>query len=172
MKLIFISGVYGIDKATLVDLALQHAGRKNDFTVVDFDKIENLAEEIGEIPDIDAIRKVAAKFYDKLQKIMITKLKDQKGNIIVSGYLTFLTRYGYVRAIPDEFFRSFRPDSIVVFEKAGDTPGDDKTNEHQRINRYYASIYSSASGSALKIIKFHEKKMMDSMKELGEMLKQ
>lgn len=171
MKLIFISGVYGIDKATIVDLALQHAGRKNDFTVVDFDKIENLAEEVGEIPDIDAIRKVAAKFYDKLQKIMITKLKDQKGSIIVSGYLTFLTRYGYVRAMPDEFFRSFRPDSIVVFEKAS-APDDDTTDEHQRINRYYASIYSSASGSALKIIKFRAKKMMDSVKELGEMLKQ
>lgn len=171
MKLIFISGVYGIDKATLVDLALQHAGRKSDFAVVDFDKIENLAEEVGEIPDIDAIRKVAAKFYDKLQKIMITKLKDQKGSIIVSGYLTFPTRYGYVRAIPDDFFRSFRPDSIVVFEKAV-AADDDKTDEHQRINRYYASIYSSASGSALKIIKFREKKMMDSVKELGEMLKQ
>jgi adenylate kinase len=173
MKLIFISGLAGIDKETLVDLALQRSGRKNDFAVIDFDKIGSLADEIGDIPDMEAVRRVASRFYEKLEKTLITSLKGQRGDIIVNGYLTFATKHGYVRAIPDEFFRSFKPDTLVILEKADDLIAkDDAAIEHQKINRYYASIYASAAGSALKIIKFRDRKMIDSVKELSELLKQ
>jgi adenylate kinase len=78
-----------------------------------------------------------------------------------------------MRAIPDEFFRSFKPDLIVIIEKADDTieKTDSRAVEHQRMNRYYGAICSSVAGSALKIIKFREKKMVEAVGELSEILK-
>lgn len=173
MKLIFVCGMADIDKATLIDLALQRSGQKNKFNLVDFNKIYDISGDVEDAEDIDTARRMLSKFYEKIEKAMISRLKEQKGDIVVNGYLTFETKYGYIRAVPDGFFRSFKPDMIVIFEKADETveKNDLKTIEHQRINRYYGTIYSSIAGSALKIIKFKEKKMIDAVGELSELIK-
>jgi adenylate kinase len=170
MKLIFISGLADIDKAALIDLALQRSGRKNEFRVVDFDRIYGSSGRAEESEDLGAARQTLSRFYEKAEKAMITKLKEQKGDLLASGCLTFDTAFGYMRAMPDEFFKSFKPDLIVIIEKdAG--KADPKTVEHQRMNRYYGAICSSIAGSALKIIKFRENKTIEAVAELSEILK-
>jgi adenylate kinase len=173
MKLIFVSGMADIDKAALIDLALQRSGRKNEFTLVDFNKICDISGDMEDAEDLGTARRMLSKFYEKIEKAMITRLKEQKGGILASGCLTFGTKYGYMGAVPDQFFRSFKPDLMVILEKADDTleKNDLKTVEHQRINMYYGTIYSSVAGSALKIIKFRENKMIDAVAELSEIIK-
>lgn len=164
MKFIFVTGSSGIDKRTIVDLALQRAGRKGKFRVVDLDSKGMLSEDVQNAPDIETARQVLSKFYKDMENAVISDLKDQKGNVIVIGYLTLATNYGYMSVMPDEFFRSFRPDNIVILENA-------KTDEHENINRYYGTMYSSLSGSVLKIIRFTENRMMNAVVELSGLLK-
>jgi adenylate kinase len=170
MKLIFVCGLADIDKTSLIDLALQRAGAKAGFRLVDLDKIYEIPAAVEGAESVDAARQMLARFYDGAEKTMIAKLKEHRGDIVVSGSLTFRTKYGYMRAIPDDFFRTFKPDSVVIIEKANEKD-DEISAEHQRMNRYYGAIYSSVSGSALSIIKFNEKKMVDAVGELSEIIK-
>jgi adenylate kinase len=168
MKLIFVTGLPSIDKKTIIDLALQRSARKGQFKIVDFDSIGNLVEDMENVTDVGTTRQLLSKFHSDIGKVMISDLKDEK-NIIVSGYLSLGTKYGYVRAVSDEFFSSFKPDSIVILERGwGKSSG---TDEQQNINRYYGTMFSSLCGSTLKIINFSEKRMMDAVKELSELIK-
>jgi len=180
MKLIFVTGLPGIDRKSIINLALQRAGRKSEFSLVDFDTIEDITEDIGEIPDMATAKELIARFSEKMQKTLIGEIKKQKGSIAVNGHLTFATKYGYEHALSDEFFRSFRPDVIVLIEKQklkkkpnGDVVDvlDPQSAEHQTINRHFAAVYSSISGSAIKIIKLSEEKTMDAVSALTEIIK-
>jgi adenylate kinase len=170
MKLIFVTGIPQIDRKTIINLSLQRAGRKQDFSVIDFDEIESIHEGIGEIEDMESAKSVLSKFYGRIEKSLISELKRQKGDMAISGHLTFVTKHGYERAMPDDFFRSFKPDMIVLIEKTEDKI-DQKIAEHQLINRYYAAIASAAAGSSLKIIKFRENRMMETVEELSAVMK-
>jgi adenylate kinase len=173
MKLLFISGMRDIDRKTIVELALQRSGRKREFTVVDFDKIEDIGEEVETLSDLGSARSLISKFYERVEKSIITLLKEQSGSLIVSGYLTFKTRHGYIRAVPDDFFHAFKPDTVVILEQHpdfGEKIDQDKI-EQQQINKYFGTIYSSFSGSTFKIIKFKEKRMLEAVNELSEVIR-
>lgn len=173
MKLIFVAGMADIDRATIIDLSLQRAGHKQDFAVVDFDRIDDIGEDVMAAEEFDAVRSMLSQFYEKTEKAMIAELKQQNAGIVVSGCLTFPTRYGYTRAANEEFFRSFKPDIIVILERYAGAGKkiDAATTDHQRINRYYGTIYSSMCGSSLKLIKFRENRMMEAVAELAEVIK-
>ncbi len=166
MKLIFVTGLEDVDKQTIVDLALQRAGKKRDFEIIDFDKLGDTGE-LKEITDLEAIRHALSKFYGEVEKVMITRMKETT-NLVVSGCLTFETVHGYLRALPDEFFTSFKPDNMVILEKE---TRDEKANEHQRINRYYGVVFSSLCGAALRIIRFREDRTLKAVEELSKVMK-
>ena len=173
MKLLFVSGMRDIDRKTIVELALQRSGRKREFTIVDFDKLEDIGEDVETLSDLGSARRLIEKFYERIEKNIISLLKEQSGSLIVSGYLTFKTRHGYIRAVPDDFFHAFKPDTVVLLEKYPDfgEKVDHDRLEQQHINRYFGTIYSSFSGSAFKIIKFKEKRMMEAVNELSDIIK-
>lgn len=169
MKFVFVTGLRDIDKKTIVDLALQRANRKNSFKVVDLDSMSEIMDEILDAPDLETARRLLSEFYSDAEKSLISNLRQQKYDVVVIGQLTLGTTYGYIRAMPDGFFRSFKPDNIVILESESNS--NLKSNEHENINRYYGTVSSSVSGSVLKIIRFREKKMMEAVKELSHILK-
>ena len=170
MKLVFVTGLAGIDRRTIIDLALQRAARKDKFKVIDLEVLNNVLDDVKGVKDLETARNILSNFYGEVERIMITGLKEQKENIILNGSFTLDTAYGYVMSVPEDFFRSFKPDNIVILEKET-SEGDYKTDEHQRINRHYGTLYSSMCGSFLKIIKFREKRMMDAVNQLSEVIK-
>jgi adenylate kinase len=173
MKIVFVSGLKEIDRKTIIELALQRAGRKRDFKIVNFDAIGDIKEEIEVISDMNNARRLLDKFYENIEKSMIEAMKEQPNGLVINGYLTFKTRHGYVRVLPEEFFRSFKPDCIVLLEMQQDGWGkiDPEKIEHQHINRYFAMVYASLIGSTFKIIRFREKKMLDAVESLSDILK-
>jgi len=173
MKLIFVTGLRELDRKTIVELALQRSGRKKEFTVVDFDKISEVAEEVEQAAESETARQMLTKFYEDMEKTVIADLKEQKGSMLINGYLTFDTRHGYIGAVPEGFFRSFKPDTIVILERQADLNErlEQRALEQQGINRYFGSIYASLTGSTLKIIRFRERKMMEAVEELGDVLR-
>ncbi|NIO23020.1 MAG: hypothetical protein GTN38_03270 [Candidatus Aenigmarchaeota archaeon] len=169
MKMIFVSGLKEIDRKTIVNLALQRSGYKEKFKYVDFDEAGNINEEMEGAKDMLSARKVMSDFYEGVERRVIKDLKEQMGNIIVNGYLSIYNpMFGYFLATPETFFQTFKPDVIVILEMESK---DERVNEQQGINRYYATTYSSMCGSNLKIIRFREDRMMDAVKELGDLIK-
>jgi adenylate kinase len=173
MKLLFVSGMRDVDRKTIVELALQRSGRKREFTIIDFDKIEDVGEDVETLSDLGSARRLISKFYERVEKDIITRLKEQSGSLIVSGYLTFKTRHGYIRAVPDDFFHAFKPDTVVLLERHPDfgEKADHEKLEQQQINRYFGTIYSSFSGSSFKIIRFKEKRMLEAVNELSDIIR-
>jgi len=169
MKMIFVSGLKEIDRKTIVNLALQRSGYRDKFRYVDFDDLGDVSGEMESAKDMLTARKIISDFYEGVEKRVIKDLKEQIGNIIVNGYLSVHSPvFGYFLATPETFFQTFKPDVIVILETESK---DEKTNEQQGINRYYAATYSSMCGSNLKIIRFGEDRMMGAVKELVDLIK-
>lgn len=169
MKMIFVSGLKEVDRKTIINLALQRSGYKNQFKYVDFDELGDVNEEIIEAKDMLTARKIMSDFYDGVEKRIIKDLKEQIGNIIVNGYLSICNpTFGYFLATPEAFFKTFNPDVIVLLEMESK---DERINEQQEVNRYYAATYSSVCGSNLKIIRFREDRMLGAVKELSDLIK-
>jgi len=169
MKMIFVSGVREIDTKTIINLALQRSGYKDRFKYVDFNDFGDVNEDMKSAGDMLTARKMMSEFYEAMEKSVIGELKEQLGNIIVNGYLTVSTSsFGYFLATPETFFKTFKPDVIVVVEMI---TKDEKINEQQAINRHYAATYSSMCGSNLKIVKFREDEMMQAVSELSYLIK-
>jgi adenylate kinase len=167
--MIFVSGLKEVDRKTIINLALQRSGYKNQFKYVDFDELGEINEDMEGAENMLTARKIMSNFYDAVEKRLITSLKEQMGNIVVNGYLSVHSaRFGYFLATPEAFFQTFKPDVIVLLEIDS---VDEKRNEQQGINRYYATTYSSMCGSNLKIIRFKEDKMLDAVKELSDLIK-
>lgn len=169
MKMIFVSGLKEIDRKTIINLALQRSGYKGEFKYLDFDEVGDINSDMENAKDMLTARKMISDFYDSVEKRLVTDLKEQMGNIIVNGYLSVHTPiFGYFLAATETFFRTFKPDVIVILEMESK---DERTNEQQGINRYYGVTYSSICGSNLKIIKFSEDSMMDAVRELSNLIK-
>lgn len=168
MKLVFVTGLADVDRKTIIDLAIQRTGRNSKFMVVDLDRLGNIGSDVAEAKDSGEVQAMLSAFQDQVEKIMISGLKDQKDNIIVNGLLTIDTPYGYVMPIPQDFFEAFKPDNVVILETETD---DDRTNQHQMVNRFYGARYSSKGNSFLRIIRFREGKIMEAVSDLSEVIK-
>ena len=169
MKMIFVSGLKDVDRKTIINLALQRSGYKGQFKYMDFDEVGDITGDMESAKDMLTARKIMSGFYDNLEKKLVTGLKEQIGNIIVNGYLSIHTpTFGYFLAITETFFKTFKPDVIVILEMESKK---EKTSEQQEINRYYGVTYSSICGSNLKVIKFSENRMMDAVRELSDLIK-
>lgn len=173
MKVIFVGGLKDIDRKTIIDLALQRAGRKREYKVVDFNLFEEISEEIEATSDLEMVKVILSKFQENVEKSLISEIKQNTGGLIISGFLTFKTRHGYLRSLTEEFFRSFKPDAIILLELHPDSFGkmDIDKIEHQHINRHFGLTYASIIGSVFKVIRFREKKMLDAVEALSNIIK-
>ena len=167
MKMIFVSGLKDVDKDTIVDLAIKNSGKLGKTSHVDM--AGSLDEDLLKAGSSVIARQIARSFYEDMEKKMIQKLKGREEDVMVSGYLTVKhPGLGFLACLPDDFFRVFRPDAIVLLEKDG---LEDDDREHQRLNRNYAANYALMSGASLKIIKMSKDNMMNAVRELGNMIR-
>ncbi|MCK5023136.1 MAG: hypothetical protein KAS04_03110 [Candidatus Aenigmarchaeota archaeon] len=168
MKLIFVTGLAGMDRKTIIDLAIQRSGRNQKFVISDFAELGDISSELKEITSSEDTRGLLSKFYSEVEKIVVSGIREHRENLIVSGFLTLDTPHGYMVSIPGDFFETFKPDNIVILEKKTD---DKKTIEQQNINRHYAARYSAECNSFLNIIKFDENRLMGAVEKLSEVIK-
>jgi adenylate kinase len=170
MKMIFIAGSKGVDTKTIINLALQRSGRKEEFVCMDFDDLGDIGRDIRNANSILMTKDIISSFYTELEKRMIESMKEVRKDMIINGYLTLDTpNLGYVNILPDSFFRVFKPDMLVILEK--EDSGDEHTEEYQNINRYYGVSYALMCSAGLKIIKVKEDEMMKAVEELSSLIK-
>jgi len=173
MKMIFVCSPEIIDTKTIINLAMQRSGKKS-FSLINFEDMGDIAGEMRSANSMMMTKQITSVYYEELEKRMIDSMKDPSENLIINGFLALeIPVVGYVHTIPDTFFRVYKPDMIIMFEKVfGQGENEDEALiEHQKMNRDFAVNYALLSGSMLKIIKFREKKMMDAVNEFCAVIK-
>lgn len=171
--MIFVCSPEQIDTKTIINLAIQRSGKKS-FSLINFEDMGDMPGEMRNANSMIMTKQITSVYYEELEKRMISSMKDPSENLIINGFLALeIPVIGYVHTIPDTFFRVYKPDMIVIFEKvfmAGEDE-DESLIEHQKMSRDFAVNYALLSGSMLKIIKFRENNMMDAVNELSAIIK-
>jgi adenylate kinase len=194
MKLILVTGLEDSGKDTILDMVLQ--GSKQtlpDFDHIKFDELifkktksvssrfghSALAESMDFSKNIDQIIKTRQDIYSKLEKNIKANIEAKK-SVILNGYFTMKTRRGFVPIISEQFFKTFKPDMIVLMEADASIKNGHivkKGPDHiesvklqQEINRNYASLYASTTDAVLVIIKVSHGDVKSAIRELRSCL--
>ena len=194
MKLILIAGVEDSGKDTILEMVLQGSKKKlPKFDYVKFDDLvfkkprsvssrfghRALAESIEFSENIDQIIKARQDIYTKLEKKVKVNLKAKKF-VVVNGYFTMKTLRGYVPIISEQFFKTFKPEMIILMEADASARNRsmlkrgldyiEATRLQQEINRNYASLYASSTDAVLRIIKVRHGDIKTAITQLRDTL--
>lgn len=172
MKLVLIAGLEETDKDSVIGLALERLRNFNPR----FKYME--AGKLGVKPGqkLDEVKAFPSRLHEKLEKALVSELRGGKSHIILNGYLTMKTQYGYSPALTAEFFRVFRPDSVIIMESSpGDLVRNPKASEeilkHQELDRSYGAMCASLSDSPVKLITIEKSNIALAVNELLEYLR-
>lgn len=176
MKVVMVTGIEETDKNTIIDLAMSRSRKLlPNFSRVDFETGVKVVEENIE-ESLEVVRDELSEIYAGFEKDVIGKMKSDGGHIILNTQLAAKTMHGYVPLVPAEFFKTFKPDVIILME--ADPKDVAKTEEEareirerQEINRHYATVYSMSFGSVLKIIRLKKGNVTGAVSELLETMK-
>ena len=178
MKFILVAGVEELGKDSIVKLTLERFGRSfSGFGYINFDNMDVFKHRIAGINSFDRLKDSFLKFYEELDAALIEmKKKSYRENILINGYLTLRSEFGYVPLVTDNFFRVFKPDIIVLIEGFPEELGikPEKAmdmREHQAVNRVTAIQYASELGIPLKVIRLKKSEATKCIQELYELLK-
>ncbi len=172
MKLVLITGSPETDKDSVIDLALERLRNfRPKFKYLDLDKL-------GVKPglSLENLRSFPSRLHEKLEKELVSELRGEKSHIIINGCLTLKTPYGCFPALSQEFFRVFKPDSLIILESSpGDLVRDPEASHEilrqQDLDRNYGIMYASLSDSPVRVITIEKGNVALAVKELLEYLK-
>lgn len=168
MKLIFVAGPEGIDRKSIIDLAIQRSKKK--YVHIDFDDVGEIRDEMKTADSSFMTKQISTVFYEGLEKDLIKAIRSAGKDVIVNGYLTFrVPETGYAPAVPESFFKIYKPDLIILLEKVPKKNRDLK--EHQELNRYYGAFYSLAAGAILRIIRVDDNNIMDAVNNISKLIR-
>ncbi len=167
MKLVLITGSPETDKDSVIELTLDRLRSLNPrFRYLELDK---LGVKPGQGPD--DFRSFPSRLRERLEKELVSELRGSRNHIILNGCLTLKTPYGIFTCLTQEFFRVFKPDSLVILESSpGDLVRDPRasheTLRQQDIDRCYAIMYASLSASPLMVMTIERSNIALVVKEL------
>ncbi len=163
---VIVTGVPGVGKSTVLNLA----SRKTGYKIINYgDVMMELAKELG-IKNRDEIRKLPIEKQREIQKLAAERIGKME-NIFIDTHLSIKTPSGYLPGLPEWVLRAINPSMIVIIEtdpeaiikrrerdnsRYRDEDSVDTINEHQSINRSFATSCSVLTGSTVVIIKNDE----------------
>lgn len=172
MKLVLIAGSEESDKDGVIELALERLRNFHPkFKCLGFDR---LGVKPGQ--RLEEMKAFSARLHEKLEKTLVSELRGGKSHIIINGYLTLRTPYGYFPAVSQEFFRVFKPDSLIILEPSpGDLVRDPRASEEtlkqQELERTYGAMYASLSDTPVRLITIEKTNIALVVDELLEYLR-
>lgn len=182
MGVIVVTGIPGVGKTTV----MKKAAEGMDIEFVTFGTVMvDIAKELGYVKDRDDMRKLTLDRQKELQIKSAEKVANM-GNVILDTHCTIKTPQGYMPGLPEEVLKKLKPKSIVVVEadskeifnrrkkdtsRNRDPDGLKEIEEHQMINRATAMSYATLSRSTVKIVKNHDNKIDDAVKQASPVLK-
>ena len=165
-SIVFVTGLQESGMDTVMDMVLE--GSRNSLEKLKHIRFSNLGlGRLGESPARD-IRKARDLFYKSVERQVSDALKSGM-SVVLEGPLTLKTGNGYLPLVPSEFFESFAPEAIMLFEVQADK-GQEADMTQQQINRAYAAMHASLSGCSLKLVQIAKGRVKDSIKESTEVM--
>jgi adenylate kinase len=173
-KLVLLMGSSETGHETISKLSTQ-------FSQLRFDRISLnalLKTDNKTIKDIDAAMTVRQNVFEIAEKRVIESYKKGR-NVMIHGSFVVETPFGFMPVITHDFFRVFTPNALIVLEVHIDKkiPRTHEAIERlkvleqeQELNRYYAQLYSSLSGSLLKIITIKPHNVKYALKDVRNVI--
>ncbi|MDI6858952.1 MAG: adenylate kinase [Methanocellales archaeon] len=183
-KLVIITGVPGVGKSTVVQLALEQIKEKYEMTNFG-DYMFDAAKEAGLVEHRDEMRtKVPLESYKMIQELAAEKIsaKAKEMNIIVDTHLSILKPQGYYPGLPHSVLKKLPLDLLVVVESSRkdimarrrkDTDvrkREEPIMEQQRLNRMYAAACSVVTGVPVFVLKNEQGKAREAGDKLRMVL--
>ncbi len=145
-RIVFVTGFIETGRDTIIDMVLKGSSKK--LVGLKHVRFEDMGVSGLKSAIPGNIRKSRDQFYSKVERAASDAMKSGM-SVVVEGPLTAKTENGYLPIVPRDFFDSFAPEIIILFEMPD---GKDVDSLHQQINRAYAGTYASLAGCPLKII--------------------
>lgn len=128
--------------------------------------------------NLDFVHKLKENVHASLEKEIIENFQDGK-DIILDGYFIYNLDNGYLPILSGSFFDAFKPTLFIFYELYIDKKIPRKREaikkmieieREQEVNRHYANIYSSITGSIIKIIKIKSHGIKNVIKETRDVM--
>ena len=180
-KLIMLIGGKETGKDSIVDVVMQGYSKSKLLKFIRMDNI--IQKELGNFKSIDwnnieFIEKLRERIHISLEKEIIECFKNGK-DVVLEGYFAFEIDNGYIPVLSGNFFDAIKPTAFIFYElhinkkiprKREDIEKLLTLEKEQDVNKHYASVYSSVSGSLLKIIKVKDHGVKQALKETRDVI--
>jgi adenylate kinase len=186
MKVVIVAGTPGAGKTTVLNGALEKL--KEPYEIINYgDEMLRIAQEKKIVNHRDEMRKLDPEVQKEIQKLAAESIaeKSKQSQIIVDTHITVKTADGYLPGLPKWVIEKLNPSQIIVVEadpdeiiirrikdttRVRDTEYVQDIEEHQLINRATAMSYAVYTGATVKIIKNHDGKLEEAVKEMEKAL--
>ncbi|HWG90334.1 MAG TPA: adenylate kinase [Candidatus Thermoplasmatota archaeon] len=167
MGAVVITGVPGVGKSTVINLAKQHTGYE---VVVYGDEMIKVAVAQGLAKDRDEMRRLDPVVQRRIQEAAAESIAA-RGDVIVDTHCTIKTPKGYLPGLPEWVARKLKLKQIILVEATPDEihhrRAEDKTRnrdadspdliaEHQAMNRAMAMSVAVLTGATVHIVRNNE----------------
>ena len=186
MAVVVITGIPGVGKTSVVEVAQQRMRRKYDvltFGTVMFE----LAREKGLVEHRDELRSMGYEEQRKIQEAAASRIAKaaEKADIIVDTHCFIKTPRGYLPGLPLWVLERLKPSRIILIEadideiirrrlkdesRRRDEESEEELKLHIELNRAIASAYSMVSGGTLSVIQNHDGRLNDAANHLRKIL--
>lgn len=182
MPAIVVTGVPGVGKTTVMERAAEEADVKVSVfgsVMLEIAKEENRAEHR------DDIRKLPVVEQERLQERAASKIADM-GEVIVDTHASIRTPEGYFPGLPERVLTKLKPKAIVLIEadpesiatrrtedtadRKRDMDSAEAIEEHQTLNRSFATAYAAVSGAAVHIVENEQGEIDRAVQDLLPLL--
>jgi len=179
-------GVPGCGKTSVMELAVKKL--KEKYSVVTFGTLmfEILMKQ-KKVKTRDEMRKLSDKVQSDIQKQTAQKIAEmaKKENVIVDTHCSIKTPKGYLIGMPENILKKIAPSQIILVEssakeiyerrmkddtRARDDDSVEKIDFQQEINRILALSFCTLTGAVFTIVKNKTGHLLNSSKELAEVI--
>ncbi len=186
MDVIVITGTPGAGKTTVLNKAIEMLEMRYD--VINYgNEMFRVAEENKIVNDRDEMRKLPPETQKRIQKLAAKTIAEKAENapIIVDTHCTIKTKKGYLPGLPKWILEELNPTAILLVEadpeeiinrrSSDETRMRDREHvldieDHQQLNRAVAMSYAMMTGATVKIIKNHDEKLEDAVRQMKDIL--
>jgi adenylate kinase len=165
---ILITGVQNVIKDSVVKLAVERIEGKVKLKTLSF---SDFAEEGTN--EYLLMKNTQRRLMEGIQMKM---LEPKTENILINGYCTVKTKFGFAPVLTEDSASIFRPGIIVCLETdplavPGKMDNPREFQEHQSVEREFSILYSAKTGASLKIIKSGKEGARQGAEQLFDLLK-